>query len=131
MAGVQDTIFVNIRKRGKMTTLSLVLSAIMAWTPMTDGQRHLWDEQGLIWADVPYTLGVSCIPDEIVSIEIVWGETILELDNITGTHSNLLFIDDYCPVEFYESGQYIGSIVPEPSMLMLLLAGMLAGKVKK
>ena len=102
-----------------MTAISLLIGAMIAWMPMVDGQRVFLDAQ----AEVPYWLGISVPPPEIVSISVLWGGEAYQFDNLAGTHSNLLYIDDYCQVEFYEYGVYSGKIVPEPATLIFLLSG--------
>ena len=111
-----------------MTAIPLILSAMLAWYPTIDGQRQLWDEQDSITAVVPYWLGVSCPPGEIVDLRVNWCKMTLELDNNTGTQWNLLYIDDYCHVDFYESGQFAGTIIPEPATVFLFFIGFLCRK---
>ena len=110
-----------------MTAISLLIGAMLAWMPMIDGQRVQLDAQ----AEVPYWLGISCPPPEIVSISVLWSDRAYQFDNLTGTIDNLLYIDDYCQVEFYEYGVYSGKIVPEPGTILLLSMGILAIRSKK
>lgn len=108
-----------------MTALSLILSVITAWTPTVDSQRVQLDSV----AEPPYWLGVSCLPYEVVDLTIVYDNSETILDNITGTHWKLMYISNYCPVEFYESGQYVGQIVPEPVTIFLFLPFILCRKM--
>ena len=103
--------------------IPLILSVILAFTPTIDGQRvHLTPQEPIV-ADIPYWLGVSCPPGEIIDLTLIWGDLALELDNITGTHWKIMYIDDYRQVDLYQSGNYVGRITPEPASIIYTLCG--------
>jgi hypothetical protein len=106
-----------------MTVLILMLSSVLAcpFYPTIDGQRIELDYT----TQYPYDLGISVCPNYDVDLTIVWGNINLELDNYTGTDWKLAYIDSYEPVLFYEDGQYIGQIIPEPVTIITLLFGTL------
>ena len=104
-----------------MTILFLFIASVcFGWYPTVDGQRVQLD----YITTAPYHLGLSSPPGEIVDIKSIQsGLTLFEIDGFTGTNFNLYTVTGYDPVSFYENGAYVGTIVPEPATILLLLSG--------
>jgi len=105
-----------------------MFSCVFAWMPVIDSQRVQLDAT----APIPYWLGISCPPGEIIDVQALQGGQVLfDLQGFTGTSFKLAYIDSYFPVYFYEDNLYSGRIVPEPGTLGLILTGTLILRRKK
>jgi len=97
----------------------------IAFYPTIDGQRTQLDAE----AEIPYWLGVSVPPPSIVDCEAYQGgELLFNLDDFGGTDRYLARITLPDPVLFYQDGEYLGRIVPEPATL-LILTGLLVTRM--
>ena len=109
-----------------MTSLSLVLSVMMAWMPTVDGNRvslpYTHDA-------IPYVLGISVPPPDVAHITITQGDTLF--DGYASGEVGVGVVTGYDPVLFYEDGRYVGCIVPEPATISMLIFGTLLLRRKR
>ena len=95
--------------------ISLILSAMLAYVPIVDGQRIDLDYV----AEVPYNLAIT--EPFMSDVLIIGGEYRIELHEFTGYYE-IGMVET--PLLFYSNGDYVGQIVPESSSLLCILTGM-------
>lgn len=105
----------------------LLILCLCWWQPTVNEQRIELD----YYMDFePYRLGCvapSGYEHDVLATQL--GRVIFEYHG--GFEPRLAWITDPAPVYFYDEGGYVGRIVPEPSSVMLMLAGVIICKKKK
>lgn len=102
--------------------MNVLLLALLCWQPTIDQQRIELD--AII--DPPYWLGCAS-PDEGLDITAI--QDGIQLFTYTGgCEWELAYIVKAEPILFYDGGEYVGRITPEPASILLFLFGLLAKK---
>ena len=101
--------------------IPLIISAMLA-IPLVDGHRVMYGEY-----DAPAVIGWSQAHEDIVNLQVFNNNKEIFLDTVEGSVYNL-FTAEQGRLDFYVDGVYDGTLVPEPSTLMLMLLGLLRRK---
>ena len=97
---------------------TLLITVMLAWMPTVDGGRVNFGAY-----EVPYWLGVSIPPYEDVYVAAFQNNELLFVIG-EGTDTFLYYVEKEDPILFYENGEYVGQLIPEPNSMILFSFGL-------